>query len=328
MDGKKTVKIDFSDFWAGFDKNDNDFINALRNHFNVEISDEPEYLFYSSFGDNYLNYDCIRIFYTGEDQSPDFNACDYAMGFDRMVFGDRYVRLPIYLIGDYRSRYLGLSQRRTVTKEDLDSRKKFCSFVVSNCLAGDVRGEFFKQLSEYKRVESGGRYLNNIGGPVADKLAFQQECKFAIAFENESHAGYVTEKLMQAFDAYTVPIYYGAPDVELDFRKGSFINCADFNNFDEVIEYVKKVDNDDDLYLQIVNTNPMIESDLPETLERFLVSIFSQDLEKAPRRQNNRFSRRIQELTKRHQWYENHVFAAYNRAKSFAVKVKNGNILR
>lgn len=34
-------------------------------------------------------YDCIKIFFTGEEQSPDFNIADYAVGYDDIRFGDR-----------------------------------------------------------------------------------------------------------------------------------------------------------------------------------------------------------------------------------------------
>ena len=32
--------------------------------------------------------------------------------------------------------------------------------------------DFFHKLNEYKKVDSGGKYLNNIGKPVVDKMDF------------------------------------------------------------------------------------------------------------------------------------------------------------
>ena len=93
---KKDLKIAFVDFASDFDVNNNDFISILSERYNVVVdSKNPDYLFYSNFGNRYLKYDCIRIFYTGECITPDFNLCDYAMAFDRISFGDRYLRMPL-----------------------------------------------------------------------------------------------------------------------------------------------------------------------------------------------------------------------------------------
>ena len=60
--------------------------------------------------------------------------------------------------------------------------------------SSNERGEVFDLLKAYKTVSSGGKWRNNVGEPVADKLGFQSKHKFAIAFENNSHPGYLTEK--------------------------------------------------------------------------------------------------------------------------------------
>ena len=46
---KKKVKINFKYFWPGFDKKDNLFVNLLMEDYDVEISDNPDYLFFSVF---------------------------------------------------------------------------------------------------------------------------------------------------------------------------------------------------------------------------------------------------------------------------------------
>ena len=47
----------------------------------------------------------------------------------------------------------------------------------------------FNALSEYKHILSGGRYFNNVGGPIKDKCKFQTNNKFAIAFKNQPKIG-------------------------------------------------------------------------------------------------------------------------------------------
>ena len=99
----KKIKIKFVDFnvGLGFKLDDNEIVNSLSKYYDVEICDDPDYIFYSVFGLDHLKYDCIRIFYTGECYTPDFNECDYAMGYDRLSFGDRYLRLALYRLPQF-----------------------------------------------------------------------------------------------------------------------------------------------------------------------------------------------------------------------------------
>ena len=93
---KKKIKIDFSDFWCGFDKTDNYFYNLLKEEFEVEISSNPAYLFFSVFGHNHQMYNCKKIFYTGENIAPILGNCDYSFSFEPTA-GANY-RLPLYLL--------------------------------------------------------------------------------------------------------------------------------------------------------------------------------------------------------------------------------------
>ena len=98
--------------------------------------------------------------------------------------------------------------------------------MVSNPLC-NTRNEFFRRLSQYKRVDSGGKLFNNVGGRVADKQAFLAECRFTIAFENESHPGYTSEKVAEPMLTDTIPIYWGDPLVGNDFDTRSFLSYHD-----------------------------------------------------------------------------------------------------
>ena len=115
---------------------------------------------------------------------------------------------------------------------------------------GDVRDRFFELLSKYKRVDSAGRWLNNIGGTVSDKLKFIASYKFSIAFENGSHPGYTTEKIFEPMLVDSLPIYWGNPLVNLDFNPRSFVNYYDHNSLDALVDWVIELDRNDDLYCQ------------------------------------------------------------------------------
>ena len=321
------IKLKFVDFFSGFDESHNDFLDILSKQYEVVISDDPDYIIYSGFGYDHLKYDCIRIFFTGECITPDFNECDYAIAFDRLSFGDRYLRVPLYNLFQYKSEYDALLIRPEFTEKDLKAKKGFCSFVVSNCFADDVRAKFFDKLSEYKQVSSGGRFRNNIGGAVADKKVFQSEHKFAIAFENTSYDGYCTEKLMEAFAAGTVPIYWGDPNVAKDFNPEAFINAHDYKNFDDVIERVKQIDNDDALYLKIRNANPLLRGNTENGLVEFLFHIIDQDYDKARRRPVSIPAKAEEAAKLRHEFFETKIYRYYKKVCNQIKRFRTGTLL-
>ena len=323
----REIKLKFVDFFSGFNKQDNEFLDVLNERFEVVQCDDPDYIIYSGFGYDHLRYDCIRIFFTGECITPNFNECDYAIAFDRLSFGDRYLRVPLYNIFQYKPEFDALLSRPDFTIEDLKTKKGFCSFVVSNCFADDMRAVFFDKLSAYKKVSSGGRYRNNIGGAVADKKAFQAEHKFAIAFENTSYDGYCTEKLMEAFAAGTIPIYWGDPRVAEDFNPESFINAHDYNNYDEVVERVKQVDNDDALYLKMRNANPLFKDNTENGLSDFLYHIMDQDYDKARRRPVSIPAKAEEAFKLRHDFFEKRIYRYYRKVCNQIRRLRTGTLL-
>lgn len=296
----KTIKIDFVGFWPEFNKQDNFIYNKLKCKYNVQISENPDYVISSCFSSEYLKYDCIRIFYTGENISPDFNVFDYAIGYDYLQFEDRYMRLPNYFITDtYADDMVRMQEKHLYNENILDTKEEFCSFVVSKGegYVDPRREEFFKLLCRYKKVNSGGRFLNNIGLPegVSDKFSFQKKHKFAIAFENVSHNGYTTEKIVQAFAAKTVPIYWGDPKISEVFNKAAFIDCSQYKDFDTVISFIRKLDQDDKLYLKMLNTPALLKEGYviqkEKEFEAFLYHIFDQEYEHAYRRDRTGYGR-------------------------------------
>ena len=272
--------------------------NILKKNYDIEISDDPDYLFCHESSYEYLQYDCIRIFNTGENITANFNIYDYATGIDYIQFEDRYCRLPPYLVATFYSKKdielskdIDLENPKIVTKEDLAKKTDFCSFVYSNYLADKKRQDLLDTLNTYKKVNSGGKYLNNIGGPVENKLVFETKHKFSMAIENSCRNGYTTDRIVNGFMANTIPIYWGNPAIGKEFNTKRFINCHEYKNFDEVLERVKKIDSDDELYLQIINEPVFAEGysfkKAIDAYEVFLKNIFDQPLTEARRRTIN-----------------------------------------
>lgn len=268
------INVRFLDFWTHFDaevflpmialrevcKLKGVQLQIVESGASYSTSDtEVDIVIFSVFGQSHWDvpYDTVKIFYTGENICPDFNACDYALGFEHLDFADRYMRMPNYIAtSHFRDITLQMEQLdRSVLATDM-SKRNFCAFVVSNGNANSVRRDFFEALSVYREVDSGGRYLNNVGGAVKDKIDFCSQHKFTIAFENSSHSGYTTEKIVDAFAACSVPIYWGDPEIARVFNPKAFIDVTHCKTIDEMVHEVQVIDNDDDAYMQMLREEP------------------------------------------------------------------------
>jgi alpha(1,3/1,4) fucosyltransferase len=255
---KRMIRIDFCDFWRYLNKNNNFFSNLLRERFDIKICDRPDFLIYSNNGHVHRIFNGVKIYYTHEPIQPDFNECDFA--FSSFYLDDpRHMRLPWYAVLYDSPTALIQGPDFPSAQKILGEKTKFCSYMVSNHSQRRNRNrlEIFEKLSKYKRVESGGRFMNNVGGPILGgfqgKIDFMRPCKFHIAFENASLPGYTTEKLPQAMMARTLPIYWGDPQVARDFNPESFIDASKFPNLDALVEHIIKLDQDDALYAKVMS---------------------------------------------------------------------------
>jgi len=73
------------------------------------------------------------------------------------------------------------------------------------------------------------------------KLTTLSRFKFSLCFENTVFPGYITEKIFDCFFAGTIPIYYGAPDIDEYVPRNSFIDYREFENFAELADFLKRM---------------------------------------------------------------------------------------
>ena len=249
---KNIIRIKFIDFDPCCKKW---FINLLRSfNFNIEeVNKSPDIIIFSVFGKYQHSYfrrniiDCNvkKIFYTGERYSKRrrrkiVKDADLNLTFQHLSSYNN-IRLPLWI----------LYSPKKDAKLIKENKSKFCCFVYSHNV--DFRNNFCKKLSKYKLVDCGGKCLNNIGCRVNNKIEFQKKYKFCIAYENQLMDGYTTEKILEAYKSNCIPIYYGSKSVNLDFNPETYIDRNNFNSDDELIEYIIKVDNDNDLYESYLN---------------------------------------------------------------------------
>ena len=167
-------------------------------------------------------------------------------------------------------------------------RKKFCAGVISKC-EHKFRLNFINKLNNYKKVDMGGFCTNNIHRKVKNKIQFLSEYKFSIAMENSRGDGYLSEKIVDSFRAGTIPIYYGDYLIDEFINPKTYILIKGEQDIKKKIKYIKKIDNDDKLYKEIMKEKPIIDDKFIEKIDKkemmeFFYNIFSQDKNKAFRR--------------------------------------------
>ena len=272
----------------------------------------------------------VTIFCAGEAETPDFNIFDYAVSFDSdLKNGDRHTQLPPPFV--FFSGFMTINkimiQNTVEAKSCLQKKNKFCNFLYSNGNAHPNRDKLFYLLSKYKRVDSLGKHLNNMGNKPTGYIGHCHDCiplkspyKFSIASENAIFNGYTSEKILTSLAANTVPVYWGNPRVVYDINPKAFVNCFDYDTFDDVIERVREIDNNDDLWCDIVS-QPWQTCEQKKRSDKrmenyisFFDNIFFQDLDDAKRTPQGTHP----------QYYKNYFFKAnaYQRSKCSIVMNK------
>lgn len=259
-----------------------DYLHLNGNYDLVWDANKPQILFVSEwiyYNQDYFDKFCalfnvakIKIFLAYEAISPDFNIFDYAIGFDdKLQNDDRFIRLmsPFNL---YKSFGSGVHSKRFITeitnsiqtikqaKIELAGKTAFCNFLYSNPNAHPMRDKLFFEISKYKKVDGLGLHLNNVNiagtgfvGHSLECVPIKRKYKFSIASENAVYSGYTSEKLLTSLEAHTVPIYFGNPNVKDDINQDAFINVNDFNSLESLRDYIREVDNDDELWCKYVS---------------------------------------------------------------------------
>ena len=134
--------------------------------------------------------------------------------------------------------------------------KKFCLFISQNMLNLNKQIDV-TCLSELGKIDSlqsiaqkntNLQYSNCFNSFELLKLFNQY--KFIICFENSKTVGYITEKIFNVFLAKSIPIYDGDPEVDRFINKSAFLP---FN--DKIIQKVKLIMNNEQLYNNMINSN-------------------------------------------------------------------------
>jgi len=82
------------------------------------------------------------------------------------------------------------------------------------------------------------KMVHSYKGKCISKFDVISRYKFSICYENTSQYGYCTEKLVDSIVAGSVPIYYGAPDIENLIPEHCFIDVRKFSSLNQLGDYL------------------------------------------------------------------------------------------
>jgi hypothetical protein len=199
---------------------------------------------------------------------------DITVGHDR----DFYDIMVNYYLPQYQQDFMG--NTRVSFDAAIRDKRQAPSYVTapihwmnSNCITISNRTEYMNELMLHIPVDSWGACGRNKGPELppeiakihgapnnashyngkwkASKKAMIKHYKFTIAIENNFEHDYVTEKLWQPLAAGSVPLYYGAPNVDEWLPcDNCIIDLRQFANQKEAAEYIKTVSQNETLYAE------------------------------------------------------------------------------
>lgn len=300
---RKIIKLNFYNIFPTFGLSYfKKLFSFLEKDYDFRLSQNPDFLFYSNYNPiwnqpalpNISWFNGIKIYIEGEymewEKLKDSGYDYITTGFN--VDAPNHFRFGMPM---KRILFCGFDPEKILIKDkkvNMDfvkrEKTKFCNFLYSNDIS--YRNYVFDFINKYyKKIDSGGGVKNNLGYRIGnregfnwsydEKYLFVKDYKFTMAFENICHDRNYSEKLTDPMIMSSIPIYWGGFNIGSEFNPKSFINFHDFKNAKELIDKIKEIDNNDDLWEAMLNEPWFKNNELPyyfkiSELENFFKIIF------------------------------------------------------
>jgi hypothetical protein len=229
------ITISYINFWED-PTNDSYFTKFINYNIGetklVKSNENPDILIASVFGDINNIIKCnsrCKIFYYGENLNrfPPYNnnnllqnIFDLIVGFKYTNLDKKMLRFPLWLMYyEYYSIYNCeiniIKYIETRYKENIKKHKPIFATIIARHDREGQRTKIWNALSKYEsiygKIISAGDFRNNtkkIGSSVEDKINHISQGIYNMCPENSEYEGYFTEKIFQAFEGGTIPIYW------------------------------------------------------------------------------------------------------------------------
>jgi Glycosyltransferase family 10 (fucosyltransferase) C-term len=227
------------------------YIYSNYQQFNRKMENAVDLIFRKLMSRN--NSRTQKIWYTAENlRMPHSSEFDFHLTFDSENYQGKNVYLPLWIVElgkgfkEAQEMQLHLMQPREMSADI----RKFACIVINN--PEPVRMNFLAELQKLGDVDCFGKAFNK---PIPNKSEVIENYNFNICFENDLYPGYITEKVVQAYLAGCIPIYYGLDKIgHLNSR--AMVNVADIG-FQQSLETISTLMDNRSLMSQMRN-EPLI----------------------------------------------------------------------
>jgi len=266
------ITISYINYWNDT-HNDNYFTKFIEENIGpvkkVNPGECPDILIASCMGNinNVRNIKAkCKLFFYGENLNryPPYNddkllkeTFDLIVGFKNTDLSKKQIRFPLWLIYYHYYKYIEsdniLTYIQNKYNENIKKQKDIFGSIIARHDRGGQRTKICNELSKYGDIKAPGTYRKNtqsIGNTHNDKINYISRGIFNICPENSSYEGYFTEKIFQAFEGGTIPLYWAVdvPEPEI-INKNKYCFC-DINNKDSLEKSIHNVTNNSIQYIE------------------------------------------------------------------------------
>jgi len=272
------ITLAYINFWND-PSNDSYFTEFINHNIDqvklINYNENPDILIASVCG----NIDIIKnikakckIFYYGENlnryppynnEQLLFNTFDLIVGFKNTNLEKKHIRFPLWLV--YYKYYNYKPENNLINyieNKYIENKKKDKSIFSTLVARHDENGQRTKICNEvdiYNTTNSNCKIMypsnfrqntDNLGPGHQAKINYISQGIYNICPENSVFEGYFTEKIIQAFEAGTIPLYWA-----IDLPEKGLINenkyCfCNVNNSDDLKEQINKAMTNPEYYLE------------------------------------------------------------------------------
>lgn len=235
----------------------------------------------------------IKLFFSGENvnaggfdnyvQYADYclDHMQLSIGFDA-IDHPRYYRFPLWIrycfdpadtysdvksfVQDINNIHHRLIYNESAQKFEYKNAEnsKFAALIARHDNLGNIRAPITHLLNAISPVSCAGAYLNNTDALKTqfndNKLLYLKQFRYNICPENSNHRYYTTEKIFESIRAGCIPIYWGSEGCpEPEILNQDAILFYDPNNPNALLEQVRRLETDEEYYMEFVSRPPFKE---------------------------------------------------------------------
>jgi alpha(1,3/1,4) fucosyltransferase len=266
------ITIAYINYWND-PHNDNYFTKFIEENIGpvkkINPEKNPDILIASCTGNinnvRNINAKC-KLFYYGENLNryPPYNndkllydTFDLIVGFKNTDLSKKQIRFPLWLMYYHYYKYNEndniLTYIQNKYNENIKKQKNIFGSIIARHDRGGQRTKICNELSKFGDIKAPGTYRKNtqsIGNTHNDKINYISRGTYNICLENSVYEGYFTEKIFQAFEGGTIPLYWAVdlPEPEI-INKNKYCFC-DINNKEELKKSIENVCKNPNQYIE------------------------------------------------------------------------------